>query len=59
MKDWIQDRYREERLSYDWLQQVVKEAWEALGQNQLNELKGSMNDRFQAVIDAKRMHTKY
>ncbi len=35
MKDWIQDRYGEGRLSYDRLRQAVKEAWEAVGQDQL------------------------
>ncbi len=59
MKDWIQDRYGERRLSYDRLRQAGKAAWEAVGQDQLEELIGSMNDRCQAVIDEKGMHTKY
>lgn len=37
MKDGIQVRYEEERLSYDRLRKAVKEAWEAIGQDQLEE----------------------
>lgn len=58
MKDWIQDRYGEGRLSYDRLRQAVKEAWEAVCQDQLEELIDSMHDRCQAVIDANGMHWK-
>ncbi len=59
MKDWIQDRYGEGRLSYDRLQQAVREAWETISQDQLEELNDSMHDRCQAVNDANEMYTKY
>ena len=59
MKDWIQDRYGEGRLSYNQLRQAVIEAWEAVGLDQLEKFIDSMHDRYQAVIDTKAMHTKY
>lgn len=40
------------------LRQAVTEAWEAVVQDQLEELIDSMHDRRQAVIDTKGMHTK-
>lgn len=38
MKEWIRHRYGEGRLGYVRLRQVVTEAWEAVGQDQLEEL---------------------
>ncbi|KAK4118241.1 hypothetical protein N657DRAFT_651504 [Parathielavia appendiculata] len=46
MKDWIEDRYGlEEKPSYEKLRQYVKEAWEALPDDDLWELLASMPDR--------------
>jgi len=38
MKNWIQERHGEERLSYDRLREAVKAAWEAIPEKRLNEL---------------------
>ncbi|KAK4095897.1 hypothetical protein N658DRAFT_437247, partial [Parathielavia hyrcaniae] len=60
MKDWIEDRYGlEEKPSYDKLREYVKEAWEALPDDNLKQLLASMPERCKAVIAANGMHTKY
>ncbi len=60
MKNWIQLHYSDEdKLSYDSLRQAVREAWNAVTPNQLDELINSMHDRCQAVMDAQGGHTKY
>lgn len=52
MKNWIQERHEEERLSYDRLREAVKAAWNAIPQTRLVELMGSINAICQAIIDA-------
>ena len=60
MKDWIQQHYDDKnKLSYDRLHQAVKEAWNAITTNQLDDLIDSMSARCQAVIDAHGGHTKF
>ena len=50
MKDWIKERYDDINYSYDKLRQYVKEAWEAITEEQLNSLIDSMRERCEAVI---------
>ena len=60
MKDWIQEHYGDEdRLSYDSLRKAIREAWNAVGEDQLRRLIGEMRERCQAVINAKGGHTQY
>jgi len=60
MKDWIEDCYGDEhKPSYDRLRQWVKEAWEAIPEELLQELLASMPARMEAVIQAAGMYTKY
>lgn len=60
MKDYIEDKWGlEEQLGYDRLRSYVKEAWEELPDEYLQELLASIPARCQAVIDANGMHTKY
>jgi hypothetical protein len=44
---------------FEGLQQVVKEAWDAITAGELQQLIRSMRDRCQAVIDADGRHTKF
>ena len=46
-------------MSYDELRRVVKEAWEAVPEDWLIELVRGIRARYQAVIDANGIHTKY
>lgn len=59
MKNWIQDNYSQEHMSYDMLRRVVRESWEAVPGWYLNDLVASMPARCEAVIAADGMHTKY
>ena len=59
MKDWIQARYLDDKLSYKILRKAVIEAWDAIGENELAELLNSMPQRCQAVIDANGLYTKF
>jgi hypothetical protein len=59
MKNWLQDHYPEENISYDRLRIAVKQAWEVVGEHEFKELIESMHDRCQAVIDADGLFTKY
>jgi transposase len=59
MKDWIQEHYGDQdKLSYNTLRKAVREAWDAVTPEQLNELIESMRARCQAVIaaDGKQIH---
>ena len=44
-------------LPYDQLREAVKEAWETITVQQLDDLLDSMPDRMHAVIDAQGMYT--
>lgn len=46
-------------MGYDLLRSVVKDAWESVGESELQELINSMSARCQAVIDANGFFTKY
>ena len=46
-------------MSYDRLRVAVKEAWEKVGEAELEALINSMKERCQAVIDARGYFTKY
>ena len=60
MKDYIEIRTGvNANLSYERLQRLVWEAWEAVPQSLLDELIDSMPARMQAVIDAGGGHTKF
>jgi transposase len=59
MKDWIQDNYLDDKLSYKVLRQAVIEAWEAVGEREFKDLLASMTERCQAVIAANGLHTKF
>lgn len=60
MKDWIQERYPDDRqLSYDALREIVRASWDAVPTDFLEGLIGSMQARCQAVIEAEGGHTKY
>ena len=52
IKDYIENRFGDVQLSYDDLQAVVKEGWEAITTDQLNSLIDSMKGRCEAVIAA-------
>ena len=60
MKDWIQDHYSHaDKLSYDALRKAVREAWDAVTPELLNQLIEEMSARCQAVIDAEGGPIKY
>ena len=59
MKDWIEREYGERTWTYDQLRKVVREAWDAITIEQLNELVDSMHQRCLDVIEAKGGHTKW
>jgi hypothetical protein len=53
MNDYAIQLHFGERLSYD---QPIKEAWDSITKDQLNDLIASMPERCQAVIDSNGMH---
>jgi transposase len=62
MKNYIQEQYpqyEKGRISYDILRKVVKEAWDSISIEQLNELIDSMYQRCQDVIDAEGKYIKW
>jgi hypothetical protein len=59
MKDYIESHYPEYHSSHDKLRRVVKEAWEAVGADELLALVREMPARCEAVIDAQGGYTKY
>jgi len=58
MKDYIEQNFPD-KMPYDQLRVAVKEAWEALPEEWLQELVKEMTVRYQAVIDANGMHTNF
>jgi len=46
-------------MSYDELRFAVKDTWEKVGEAELKELIENMLARYQAVIDANSLFTKY
>jgi hypothetical protein len=59
MKDYTERHYPEYHTSYDKLRRVVKEAWEAVGADELLALVREIPARCEAVIDAQGEYTKY
>ena len=60
IKNHIQGRYPHlEELLYETLKQAVREVWDIIGKEMLEELIQSMQARCQAVITANGMYTKY
>ena len=55
MKDWIQDHHRE-NMSHDLLGKAVREAWDAVGSQESQNLIEIMIDRVQTFIDAKSLY---
>jgi hypothetical protein len=59
MKDWIQDNYLDNKLSYKILRQAVMEAWEAVGKRKFKNLLASIIKKCQVVIAANSLYTKF
>jgi transposase len=65
MKQWIDKQYPqlkdlgESQAAYDELARVIVEAWEAMAQDRIDSLIKSMDNRVNAVLQAKGWHTKY
>jgi hypothetical protein len=59
MKDYIQSKWEGKNLIYDQLRVAVREAWDSVTQEDLDNLLNEMHDRCQAVITANGMYTKY
>jgi hypothetical protein len=65
MKQWIHDYYPQlkemgdSQGAYDKLARVTVEAWEAIPQDYIDDLIKSMDNRVNAVLQAKGWHTKY
>jgi hypothetical protein len=59
MMDYIERHYPDYHSSHDRLRQVVKEAWEAVGADELLALVREMPARCEAVIDTQGGYTKY
>ena len=53
------EKYPDYHANYDRLRKAVKEAWNVIGERELLELVREMRARYQTVIDANGMHTKY
>ena len=58
MKNYLQDHYPE-TITYNQLRDAVKDAWDKVGAFEFNALIRSMPERYQAVIDANGLFTKY
>lgn len=63
MKDWIEINYPDlpegRQRNYDQLRTAVQEAWESISIEYLVAIVNSMEERCQAVIDAKGGHIKF
>jgi hypothetical protein len=59
MKDWIQERYDDDLCSYDALRAAINAAWEAVEEDFLLQLLKTMPARYQAVIKANGLYTRY
>ena len=65
MKQWINEQYPqlkdmgESQSAYDELARVIVEAWEAIPQDYIDKLIKSMDNRVNAVLEAKGWHTRY
>lgn len=59
VKNYLQDVYGDRKFSYEQLRAAIREAWESVGQEKIDELVDSMGARCQAVIDAHGMYTRF
>lgn len=65
MKQWTNQNYPHlkdqggSQAAYDELARVVVEAWEAIPQEDIGSLIKSMDNRVNALLRAKRWHTRY
>jgi transposase len=65
LKEWIQDHYPElnemgkSEEDYQRLFQAIREGWEAIGQDAINDLIKSMDTRVNCVLKAKGWYTRY
>ena len=59
MKDWIDEQYGEKKLNLNQLRIAVKDAWDAVPEDFLNQPIDDMPNRCKAVIAAKGKITKY
>jgi len=61
MKDYIQAKFpfEKNKLTYAQLRNVVREVWDSISVEQLNEQILTMHQRCQDVIDANGKHTKW
>lgn len=60
MKQWIQENHgNEDNLSYNTLREVVRAAWDAITEEQLQEIIAEMPARCQTVIQADGGYTRY
>ena len=53
------NHYRGSNMSYDRLRGAVKEAWDAITPQELDDLVNEMRERCQAVIDAEGKYTRF
>ena len=53
------DHYGGSDMSYDRLRGAVREAWDAITPQELNDLVDEMRERCQAVIDAEGKYTRF
>ena len=59
MKDYIKEKYGDVQLLYNQLRTAVQEVWDAISEENLNELIDSIRQRCQDVIDAQGGHIKW
>jgi len=59
MKNWVQNYYPADHMSYDRLWRIVREAWNAIEQDQLQQLILQMQESCQTVIDANGKDTRF
>jgi hypothetical protein len=59
MKDWIQARYDNSLTDSQDVRGAIQEAWDALSEQNLQDLVDSMPVRCRAVIEADGRHTQY
>jgi transposase len=59
IKNWIQDNYLDNKLNYKVLRQVVIKTWEAIEEREFKNLLALITERYQIVITANGLHTKF
>ena len=59
MKDWLGIYYPSKFATYDQLRQQLKEAWDTIGSDLLDELIRPMHERCEDVTNAEGGHAKW